>query len=200
MDHGFDYLITMTDRLGADICLVATRSNLTANAFAGIFFEHWYCNNGLPLEIISDRDRLFTNHFWQKLHKLSGVKLKMLTAYHPQTDSSSKCTNKTIIQMLCFFVDRQQKGWVKALPRVRFELMSSVNKSTGFSPFQLLYGRAPRLLPPLPLSPNTTDNTSSAPSSFNAHCMLRQLGLDCWEAQDNLTLAKVCQAIQANRH
>jgi hypothetical protein len=200
LDHGFNYLVTMTDRLGSDVRLVAIRSNLTAEAFAGILFEHWYCNHGLPLEIISDRDRLFTSCFWQKLHKLSGVKLKMSTAYHPQTDVSSKRTNKTIIQMLRFYIDRRQKGWVKALPRARFELMSTVNKSTGFSPFQLLYGRAPRLLPPLPLTPPSDNNHPTTPSEFNVLRLLRQLELDCWEAQDNLTLAKVCQAMQSNRH
>jgi hypothetical protein len=79
---------------------------------ACLFFDHWYCENGLPLDIVSDRDKLFMSRFWKALHKLTGVKLKMSTAYHPETDGSSKRTNKTVNQALHFHVERNQKGWV----------------------------------------------------------------------------------------
>jgi hypothetical protein len=55
-----------------------------------IFFDKWYCENGLPLHIISDRNKLFISAFWKALHKLTGVKLKMSAAFHPETDSSSE--------------------------------------------------------------------------------------------------------------
>ena len=76
-----------------------------------IFFDQWYCENGLPLEIISDCDKLFMSKFWTVLHKLTGVKLKMLSAYHPQTDGTSEQTNKTINQALWYHVAQNQKGW-----------------------------------------------------------------------------------------
>ena len=40
---------------------------------------------------------------------------------------------------------RNQSGWVKALPLICFQIMNTVNKSTGFSPFQLRYGRSARV-------------------------------------------------------
>jgi hypothetical protein len=79
----------MTDRLNADIQIVPTRTDITATDLAAIFFDRWYCENGLPLEIISDRDKLFMSKFWTALHKLTGVKLKMSSLYHPQTDGAS---------------------------------------------------------------------------------------------------------------
>jgi len=45
-----------------------------------------------------------------------GVKLKMSTAYHPETDGSSERTNKTVNQALQFHVECNQMGWVRALP------------------------------------------------------------------------------------
>lgn len=196
-DQGFNYLATITDRLGADIRLVPCRTDVTAEQFALLFFDNWYCENGLPLDITSDRDKLFLSRFWRALHKLSGVKLKMSTAFHPQTDGSSERTNKTVIQALRFHVDRNQKGWVRALPRVRFDLMNSVNASTGFSPFQLRMGRSPRILPPLELPPRDAPDFNA---SLLGHQLLRQIELDCNEARDNLILAKVSQAIQADHH
>ena len=54
------------------------------------FFDKWYCENSLPTDIVSDRDKLFISKFWKALHKLMGVKLKLSTAYHPQNDDVSE--------------------------------------------------------------------------------------------------------------
>jgi hypothetical protein len=194
-DEGYDMLITMTDRLNSDIRLVPCHSNISAEAFAHLFFDYWYCENGLPLEIISDRDKLFVSRFWKALHALTGVKIKMSTAYHPQTDGASERTNKTINQALRYYVERSQKGWVKALPKVRFDFMNTVNASTGFSPFQLHLGRSPRLLPPLvPLA------RVSGTEDCTAHAFLERLHMDMLEARDTLLASKVSQAASKNIH
>jgi hypothetical protein len=77
MDEGHDCILTMTDRLGSDIRIIPTNTTITAEDLALIFFEHWYCENGLPRDIISDRDKLFLSKFWRALHDLTGVKLKL---------------------------------------------------------------------------------------------------------------------------
>ena len=89
-DNGSNCILTMTDRLNADIQLVTTRTDISTSDLAVIFFNHWYCKNGLPLEIISNHDKLFVSKFWTALHKLTGVKLKLSSMYHPQTDGASK--------------------------------------------------------------------------------------------------------------
>ena len=70
-------------------------TNITAEELAILFFDNWYSENGLPLTIVSDRDKLFMSQFWKVLNTLCGVKLQMSTSYHPQTDGTSKQTNKT---------------------------------------------------------------------------------------------------------
>nr|KYP43122.1 Transposon Ty3-I Gag-Pol polyprotein [Cajanus cajan] len=42
--------------------------------------------HGVPSSIISDRDPRFTSQFWQSLHQALGTKLRLSSAYHPQTD------------------------------------------------------------------------------------------------------------------
>ena len=117
-DGEFDSIITFTDRLNSDIQIVPSSINLSAEKLADLFFDKWYCENGLPLEIISDRDKLFISKFWKHLHALTGVKIKMSTAYHPETDGASERSNKTVIQSIRFHVERNQKGWARALPRI----------------------------------------------------------------------------------
>jgi hypothetical protein len=58
----------------------------TAAAVAQHFLHHVYMLHGMPLAIISDRDQIFTSHFWKELFKLANVKMQMSSAYHPQID------------------------------------------------------------------------------------------------------------------
>jgi hypothetical protein len=158
VDAGYDCIMTMTDRLGSmDIRLIPTKMSLSAEKFASLFFKHWYCGNGLLLEIISDRDKIFVSKFWRALTDLTGVKIKMSTAYHPESDGTSEQTNKIVIQMIRYHVERNQKDWVKSLSLIWFYMMNTINASTGFSGFQLRMGRAARVI--LPLVPSNLLDT-----------------------------------------
>lgn len=119
--------------------------------------------------------------FWKVSHSLTGVKLKMSTAYHPQTDGVLEHTNKMVNQALHYHVASTQKGWVRVLPRMQFDHMNTINKLTGFSPFQLWLGHSPCLIPPpvVPVGP-------IAPEKDQARALIAQLELDVQEAQDNL--------------
>ena len=87
LDDGFDMILMLTDRLGSDVRLVPCQSNLTAEQLAVLFFNGWYCENGLPVDIVCDHDKLFVSAFWKALHVLTGTKIKMSTSYHPVTVS-----------------------------------------------------------------------------------------------------------------
>ena len=117
----------------------------------------------------------------------------MSSAYHPQTDGASERSNKTINQSLRYHIRRNQKGWVRALPRICFCIMNTVNVSTNFSPFQLRMGRSLRVIPPLTSTPTAQDIPG-----VSAAKMIEQLNLDVKEAKDNLTKAKITMAHNAN--
>lgn len=89
-DKRFNYLITITDHLGADIRLIPTHTLIMAPELVDLLFNYWYCENRLLLEIISDRDKLFLSRFWKAIHKHMGVKIRMSTVYHPEMDGASE--------------------------------------------------------------------------------------------------------------
>ena len=195
VDEGYNCLLIITDRLNSDYCFIPTTTDATTEQTALLFFNQWYCENGLPLTIISDCDKLFTSHFWAHLCLLTGIDHKCSSAYHPETDGASERTNKTVIQMLRFHVERNQTGWVRALPRIRFQIMNSVNKSTKSTPFQLQFGRTPRILPPL-----TTTHPSVSQEATSARKIIDRIQIDVADAKDNLLLAKITQSAQTNKH
>ena len=166
-----------------------------AKELTQIFFDNWYCDNGLPLDIISNRDKLFVSKFWKALHVLTGTKIKMSSSYHPETDGSSECTNKMVNQMLRYHVEHNQLGWVHALPLVCFNIMNTINKSMGFLPFQLCMGCSPHIIPPL-IEWEAQDTTPKAQRTYELIKKLEQISM---EAQDNLLWAKISWAAQANK-
>ena len=192
-DNGFDCILTMTDRLNSDVRIIPTKTTLTAEELAVLFFDNWYCENGLPIDIISDRDKLFISRFWRHLMLLTGIKHKYSSSFHPQTNGSSERTNKTVNQCIRFHVERNQSGWVKALPLIRFQIMNTINKSTGYSPFQLRFGRSPRAMPPIiPPPPNPSTEY------INARAIIEEVASNVADARDNLMLAKITQSFHSN--
>jgi hypothetical protein len=198
-DQGHNTIISITDRLNADLRIIPCRDHISMEYFALLFFDNWYCENGLPLEIISDHDKLFISHFWHILHKLTGVKLKLSSVYYPQTNGASERTNKSISQAIRFYVERNQMGWVKALPAVHFNFINTINSSTGFSPFQLHIGYSPRLVSPISLTPITNNDVMDSDEE-RARNLIACLKLDVMEAQDNLVTAKAAQSYHTNKH
>lgn len=47
LDEGYNCILSITDRLGSDVRIILTRTNLTADELAIVFFDNWYCENGL---------------------------------------------------------------------------------------------------------------------------------------------------------
>jgi len=93
-DVKFDCIVTFTDCLGSNIQIVPTSFNLTAEHLADLFCNKWYCENGLPLEIISDCDKLFMSQFWKSLHRFIGVKVKLSTSYHQRQMGAASTPTK----------------------------------------------------------------------------------------------------------
>jgi hypothetical protein len=124
--------------------LIPSRQDYKARQVAELMFEQIYKLHGVPKNIISDRDSLFTSVFWKHLHELIGTKLRMSSAYHPQSDGATERANKTLTQMLRQCVDPKQKDWVSKLPAIEFAINSARSAATGYAPFFLNTGRMPR--------------------------------------------------------
>ena len=142
----YDMICVIIDLLTSMVHLVPSRQTYRASDIAELIFDSVYKLHGLPERIISDRDSLFTSKFWKRLHRLLNTELRMSSAFHPQTDGATERANRTITQMIRQCVGPNQKDWVMSLPAVEFAINSARSSTTGFSPFQLNYGRNPSSL------------------------------------------------------
>jgi hypothetical protein len=62
--------------------------------------------HGCPSSIVSGRDHVFTSNIWRDLFKHAGVKLRMSTTFHPQTDGQSEAVNNIAMYLSCITGDR----------------------------------------------------------------------------------------------
>ena len=77
----------------------------TTLVVAKAFTNHIYKLHGMPVAIISDRDRIFLSNFWRELFSLADVQLRMSSSYHPQSDGQTERLNQTMETFLRCFVN-----------------------------------------------------------------------------------------------
>lgn len=99
---------------------------------------------GLPKEIITDQGTNFTSSLLKQVYQLLGIRGVKTSPYHPQTDGLVERFNKTLKSMLRKFVAASGSDWDQWLPFLLFAYREVPQASTGFSPFQLLYGHSVR--------------------------------------------------------
>ena len=65
--------------------------------------------------------------------------------YHPQTDRQTERTNQELEQYLRMYVNHRQNNWVEQLAIAEFAFNNKVHTAIKSSPFQINYGREPRI-------------------------------------------------------
>jgi len=92
----------------------------SAPAMARLFLDHVFRLHGLPETIVSDRGPQFISAFWEYLTTTLGVKRKLSTAYHPQTDGQTERANQDLENYLRRYVNWKQDDWARWLSLAEF--------------------------------------------------------------------------------
>ena len=154
--HDKSVILTIVDRFSKYSHFIALSHPYTATSVARAFFEGVVRLHGFPQSIVSDRDPVFTGNVWRELFKLSGVKLRMSTAFHPQTDGQSEVVNKTIAMYLRCITGDHPRAWVEWLPWAEYCYNTAYHSALHTTPFRVVYGRDPP--PVLTYQSGTTTN------------------------------------------
>lgn len=72
-----------------------------------------------------------------------GTKLRMRSAYHPETDGQTEVVNRCVETYLRCFVFERPRQWTKWLSWVEYCYNTSFHSAAGMTPFEAVYGRPP---------------------------------------------------------
>ena len=97
---------------------------------------------GIPEEILTDQGSNFTSQLLAELYRMLRVHPIRTSPYHPQTDGLVERFNQTLKAMLRRAAVTEGTDWDKMVPYLLFAYREVPQTSTGFSPFELIYGRS----------------------------------------------------------
>ena len=142
--QGYDSILVVVDRLTKMVHFIPTTEKMSAEELARLFRDNIWKLHGLPKSIISDRGPQFTARLIKELNEMLGIKSKLLTVFHPQTDRQTERVNQELEQYLRMFIDHRQEQWPEWLGTAEFAYNNKA-QSTRMSPFKANYGQDPRM-------------------------------------------------------
>ena len=139
---GHKYILTLIDYATGypeAVALKEIDSITIAEALVEIFSRV-----GIPREILSDRGSNFTSKLMGEVHRLLSVKPLFSSPYHPICNGRVERLHSTLKSCLRKLCASKPKDWNRYLPPTLFAIREMPSDRTGFSPFELLYGRTVR--------------------------------------------------------
>lgn len=147
LSQGHSVILVVVDCFSKGAYFGALPGHFTAFKVATLFIGMVCKHHGFPRSLISYRDPIFMSHFWRELFRLSGTKLKMSTSYHPETDGQTEVLNRILDQYLRAYVHEKPSGWYKYLALAEWSYNTSMHSGTGFTPFEVTFGKPPPSIP-----------------------------------------------------
>lgn len=107
-------------------------------------YEEIFCAYG-PYKILTDNGSHFSNEEVEKFAKYVNTKHQFAAPYHPQTNGKVEQLNITIVRGIRKMIDNNPKNWDVLLPSMLYAYRTKVHKRLNISPYEALFGTAPRL-------------------------------------------------------
>ena len=143
--QGYDSILVVVDRFTKMVHFVPTTEKTTAEGLARLFRDNVWQLHGLPESIISDRGPQFAAGLIRELNKMLGIKTKLSTVFHPQTDGQTERMNQKLEQYLHMFIDHHQEQWLEWLGMAEFVYNNKAYSGTKVLLFEANNGWSPRM-------------------------------------------------------
>ena len=146
--RGFTHLLVAVDKFTKWVEAKPIRKLDGATALK--FVKDIVVRFGLPHSIITDNGSNLSQGELEEYCLKQGIRLDLASVSHPQSNGQVERTNGLILQgikpRLEAPLQRAAGAWADELPSVLWSLRTTPNRSTGFTPFFLVYG-AEAILP-----------------------------------------------------
>ncbi|KAK8776212.1 hypothetical protein V5799_030443 [Amblyomma americanum] len=140
---GNKYILVVIDNLTKYVRLFPSRDTSAKSVIKSC--EDFTFSHGLPERIITDRGTCFTSKAFEEFCKARGIQHVLNSTRHPRANGQVERVNRTLVPTIMTTMDgNDQREWDIGLKGVEAFLNTSYNKSTGRTPFEVLYGYNPK--------------------------------------------------------
>jgi hypothetical protein len=114
----------------------------TEEAFIKFLFTDIFTRFGMPRELVTDGGPPFSSHGFKATLQKYHIQQRMTTPYHPQANGQVESTKKFIEAILTKTVKENRKDWSDRLLEALWAYRTTWRNTTGFSPYELVYGKS----------------------------------------------------------
>jgi transposase InsO family protein len=117
---------------------LATITSVTVQKF---FWQNIVCRFGVPKAITMDNGTQFDAETFKEFCDQIGMKIHFTSVRHPESNRLVERANGIIMTGIMKLIFNQPKGkWQYELIKVVWSHNTTMSRSTGFTPFKLLFG------------------------------------------------------------
>jgi transposase InsO family protein len=138
-DEGYHGVLVITEFLSKYPFAVPIKSKLAAEIAEHLF--NFISLFGPPELMLSDRGKEFINQLVDELLNQIGIEHVVTSSYHPRTDGLTEKYNQTLLRALRKHADDNPTTWPKWLPYCLMAYRDTIHSSTGYTPYELMFGR-----------------------------------------------------------
>jgi len=159
----YDHVWVIVDRFSKYTIIPPLPLNYTAVQLINVYYTSIYPFFGLPQDIVTDRDVLFTSLDWKKFCTQNNISQSMSSAYHPEIDGQSEIANKSIIAILRAKLLEQGLDWLSAILSIQVAINTSIDASRDAASHTLCIHFSPKfekgvVVPTASLRPDMISN------------------------------------------
>ncbi len=139
--HKYLYLFTIKDTFTKWIEAFPMQ-RATASEVVRVLQTEIFSRFGKCERLHSDRGSQFTGHMLQQLGDVLNIRITQTPAYNPKSNAVERMHRDLKAALMATCVHQPSK-WADHIPAILTAFRSAISASTGFSPFQLMFGRNP---------------------------------------------------------
>ncbi|XP_049332090.1 uncharacterized protein LOC111196705 [Astyanax mexicanus] len=129
--------------------------NQKARTVAKCLWENFIIHYGVPEKLHSDQGPDFESKTIKELCEVMGIHKVRTTPYHPRGNPVERF-NRTLLSMIGTLQEKEKSCWRDFVKPLVHAYNCTKHDSTGFIPYELMFGRKPRL--PIDLAFNISVN------------------------------------------
>lgn len=137
---GHKYILTCNCDL-TKFAIAVPISEASALTTAKAFVHQVILKYGIPKVVVSDNGSNFISDTMKQVSKLLKMKRILTTPYHPQSNQVERF-HRSLSSYLKAYIQNEKEYWSNYLDFALFVYNNTYNSTTGFAPFELIYGRA----------------------------------------------------------
>ncbi|KAL6473545.1 hypothetical protein MHYP_G00171060 [Metynnis hypsauchen] len=174
--HNTKDILVITDHFTKYSVAIPTKDQ-KATTIAKCLWEHFLVHYGFPERLHSDQGRDFESRVIKELCAVIGTRKVRTSPYHPRGNPVERY-NRTLLSMLGTLKDKDKSRWRDFVKPLSHAYNCTKNEVTSYSPYELMFGRQPRL--PIDIAFGLPVQGVSSPSHSQYVRNLRTHLMECY--------------------